>query len=181
MPGARPAAGADGAPARPATIARVVSEPGPGQYRTTEPRAPLEQVVPRVPGDRTEEVRFLCGGNTLAGVLVLPETPGPFPAIAFVIGSGPADRTYYGMAPHLWRHFARHGFACLAWDKPGMGRSTGDYNSQTFRDRADEALAAVRFLRGRPGSRGIGSGSGGIARAARWRRWPPLCPGMSPP
>ena len=36
---------------------------------------------------------------------------------------------------------------------PGTSRasvkSTGDYNPQTFRDRADEALAAVRFLRGR--------------------------------
>jgi pimeloyl-ACP methyl ester carboxylesterase len=68
-----------------------------------------------------------------------------------VLGSGPADRTYYGMAPHLWRHFARQGFACLAWDKPGVGHSTGDYNTQTFRDRADEALAAVRFLRGHGG------------------------------
>jgi pimeloyl-ACP methyl ester carboxylesterase len=53
------------------------------------------------------------------------------------------------MAPHLWRRFARHGFACLSWDKPGVGQSTGDHNAQTFRDRADEALAAVRFLRGR--------------------------------
>src|SRR5262249_1477770 len=79
------------------------------------------------------------------------ETPGPYPAIAFVLGSGPADRAYYGMAPHLWRHFARRGFACLSWDKPGVGKSTGDFNAQSFRDRADEALSAVRFLRGRAG------------------------------
>ena len=98
---------------------------------------------------RTEEVRFRCGDNTLGGVLVLPEGPGPHPAIALVFGSGRTDRNYHGVAPHLWRHFARHGFACLAWDKPGVGKSTGDYNAQTFRDRADEALAAVRFLRGR--------------------------------
>jgi uncharacterized protein len=114
------------------------------------PQLPDEPTRPRARDPRTEEVRFHCGGNTPAGLLVLPETPGPFPAIAFVLGSGPADRNYYGMAPHIWRHFARHGFACLAWDKPGVGKSTGDYNVQTFRDRADEALAAVRFLRGRP-------------------------------
>ncbi len=113
------------------------------------PQPPVKPAVPRGPGDRIEEIRFRCGENTLAGVLVLPETPGPYPAVALVLGSGPADRTYYGMAPHLWKHFARHGFACLAWDKPGVGKSTGDYNVQTFRDRADEALAAVRFLRGR--------------------------------
>src|SRR5215467_9659729 len=82
-----------------------------------------------VMGDRTEEVHFRCGDHTLAGTLVLPGTPGPHPAVAFVLGSGPADRTYYGMAPHLWSHFAGHGFACLSWDKPGVGQSTGDYNA----------------------------------------------------
>jgi uncharacterized protein len=106
--------------------------------------------APREPGYRTEEVRFRSGENILAGVLIVPETPGPHPAVAFVLGSGPTNRTYYGTAPHLWRHFASRGFACLAWDKPGIGKSTGDYNAQSFRDRADEVLAAVRFLRGRP-------------------------------
>jgi pimeloyl-ACP methyl ester carboxylesterase len=111
---------------------------------------PPEPGMARTPIGCIEEVRFRCGVNTLAGVLVLPARTGPFPAIAFVLGSGPADRTYYGMAPYLWRHFARDGFACLAWDKPGVGKSSGDYNAQTFRDRADEALAAVGYLRGRP-------------------------------
>jgi hypothetical protein len=46
-------------------------------------------------------------------------------------------------------HFAQHGFACLAWDKPGVGQSTGDFNAQTFQDRAEEANAAIEFLRGR--------------------------------
>ena len=144
-----PASGADDRSGRPTTIAPSVSGPRPKEEGDQEPQPPHQSVVPRAPGHRTEEVRFHCGGNTLAGVLVLPETPGPYPALAFVLGSGPADRTYYGMAPHLWRHFARQGFACLAWDKPGVGQSTGDYNAQSFRDRADEALAAVRFLRGR--------------------------------
>jgi pimeloyl-ACP methyl ester carboxylesterase len=113
---------------------------------------PQERENPGRPKDdriRTEEVQFRSGDNTLSGVLVLPDTPGPHPAIAFVFGSGRTDRNYHGVAPHLWRHFARHGVACLAWDKPGVGKSTGDFNAQTFRDRADEALAAVRFLRGR--------------------------------
>ena len=109
-----------------------------------------------------------------------PDTPGPHPAIAFVYGSGAADRTYYGIAPHLWRHFARRGFACLAWDKPGVGQSTGDYNAQTFRDRADEALAAVRFLRAAASVRkdrvGLWGHSQGGARSPRSpphspRRW----------
>jgi pimeloyl-ACP methyl ester carboxylesterase len=101
------------------------------------------------PSRRIEEIQFRNKDSVLAGVLVLPATPGPHPAIAFVYGSDPADRNYSGTGPVLWDHFARHGFACLAWDKPGVGKSTGDYLAQTLPDRADEALAAVRFLRQR--------------------------------
>jgi uncharacterized protein len=133
--------------ARPTTIALTVSEPRPDGDMETEP--PLKLAAPRGLGVRTEEIHFRCGGNTLAGLLVLPATPGLYPAIVFVLGSGPADRTYYGMAEHIWTHFTRHGFACLVWDKPGVGKSTGDFNTQTFFDRAAEVLAAVRYLKGR--------------------------------
>jgi dipeptidyl aminopeptidase/acylaminoacyl peptidase len=131
------------------TAMLIVSPPLARGEQDEPPKPPLRPSVANSPGHRVEEVRFRSGENTLAGWLILPDTPGPHPAIAFVLGSDPADRTYYGMAPHLWQHFARHGFACLAWDKPGVGKSTRDYNAQTIRDRADEALAAVRFLRGR--------------------------------
>jgi pimeloyl-ACP methyl ester carboxylesterase len=102
----------------------------------------------------TEEVTFRSSDNLLAGVLVRPATPGPHPAVVLVYGSDPAERTYNGVGSALADHFARHDFACLAWDKPGVGRSTGDYHTQSFRDRADEALAAVRFLQARADVRG---------------------------
>jgi dienelactone hydrolase len=70
--------------------------------------------------------------------------------VVFLAGSGDTDRTNHGLCPPLWRHFAGHGFASMAWDRPGVGRSTGDFEAQTFADRAEEALAAVRFLRQRP-------------------------------
>ncbi|HEV3263336.1 MAG TPA: alpha/beta fold hydrolase [Gemmataceae bacterium] len=101
-------------------------------------------------GRPAEEVRFRSGDHVLAGVLYRPEGAGPHPAVALVLGSGSADRTYGGVATALGRHFARAGFACLAWDKPGVGQSTGDYNEQTFQDRAAEALAAIDYLRARP-------------------------------
>ena len=84
-----------------------------------------------------EEVHFRHGDHVLAGSLYRPGLPGPHPAVALVLGSGEQDRNYGGTGPALGRHFARHGFACLAWDKPGVGRSTGDFNTQTFQDRAD--------------------------------------------
>ena len=143
------ASGADDALGRLTPITLRLWEPRPEEEEDEQSLPPSDPSNTKGPGDHTEEVRFRCGENTLAGVLVLPKTPAPYPAIAFVLGSGPADRSYYGMASQLWRHFSRQGFACLAWDKPGVGKSSGDYNAQTFRDRADEVLAAVGYLRGR--------------------------------
>ena len=140
--GARTSQAAD-LPALPPSKPLAVGNPGTGPH---SPRGPTN---PQTPACRTEEIRFRCRNNVLTGSLILPTTPGPHPAIAFVLGSGPADRTYYGMAPRLWTHFARQGFACLSWDKPGVGKSTGDYNAQNFPDRAEEALSAVRFLQAR--------------------------------
>jgi pimeloyl-ACP methyl ester carboxylesterase len=96
-----------------------------------------------------EDVHFPNGDSLLAGSLFRPDGPGPHPAVVLVLGSGARDRAYGGAGTALGQHFARHGFACLAWDKPGVGKSTGDFNTQTFRDRAEETLAAVRFLRER--------------------------------
>ena len=116
---------------------RTAVEPKPEEH------APGQEVT-------IEEVQFRHGDNLLAGGLYRPARPGRHPAVALVLGSGARDRAYGGAGPALGRHFAESGFVCLAWDKPGVGRSTGDFNAQTFRDRAEESLAAVRFLRQRP-------------------------------
>lgn len=96
-----------------------------------------------------EEVSFRHGKDSLSGSLYLPRGKGPHPAVVMVLGSGSQDRNYGGAGSALAGHFARAGFACLAYDKPGCGKSSGDFQGQTFRDRADEALAAIRFLRDR--------------------------------
>jgi pimeloyl-ACP methyl ester carboxylesterase len=117
--------------------ARTAGEPNPEEH------APGQEVT-------VEEIQFRHGDNLLAGSLYRPGRPGHYPAVALVLGSGAKDRAYGGAGPALGRHFAESGFVCLAWDKPGVGRSTGDFNAQTFRDRAEESLAAVLFLRQRP-------------------------------
>jgi len=111
--------------------------------------APPSTPEPKPQNPIVEDIHFRHGDNRLAGTLFRPTSPGPHPAVALVLGSGAQDRAYGGAGTALGRHFARHGFVCLAWDKPGVGKSTGDYHAQTFRDRAEEALAAVRFLRER--------------------------------
>jgi uncharacterized protein len=105
---------------------------------------------PHTPAPVQENVQFHHAGRVLAGVLTLPVSPGPHPAIVLVLGSGAQDRDYGGMAPRLAEAFARAGFACLACDKPGVRESTGDFNDQTLYDRADDAVAMVHYLQRRP-------------------------------
>jgi pimeloyl-ACP methyl ester carboxylesterase len=61
-----------------------------------------------------------------------------------VHGSGPGTRLQY---PIEVDRFARHGIATLAFDKRGVGESTGDWRRADFDELAEDVLAGVRFLR----------------------------------
>lgn len=91
---------------------------------------------------REEEIRFPNGALSLAGTLVLPLAAGPHPVLVLVQGSAWNTRTeprYRSQAIF----FARHGFAALIYDKrPG-------FENATFSDLADDAAAAVRYLKTR--------------------------------
>jgi pimeloyl-ACP methyl ester carboxylesterase len=95
----------------------------------------------------TEEVRFECGENVLAGTLHVPTGLGPHPALVMIQGSGPTDRDSEGYFPPIRDHFLSHGLAVLSWDKPGIGDSTGHWTQQSLFDRADEALSGIEWLR----------------------------------
>jgi pimeloyl-ACP methyl ester carboxylesterase len=63
--------------------------------------------------------------------------------LVFLHGSGPADAAHWS----AWAMaLAERGVASLSYDKPGVGASEGDWMTQSFAERASEALAAVRFL-----------------------------------
>ncbi len=96
-----------------------------------------------------ENINFYNGGVKLAGTVYLPKRKGPFPAVVYVAGSGPSGRDGYGTLPPLWEELARRGIASFAWDKPGVGESTGDWKAQTNQDRAREAIAAIQAIRER--------------------------------
>lgn len=97
----------------------------------------------------SETVRIPFGDVTLAGTLHTPEVPGPHPALVMLQGSGPDDRDAWGYFPPIRDRFLATGLAVLSWDKQGVGESTGDWQQQTFSDRADEALTALGWLRDR--------------------------------
>jgi pimeloyl-ACP methyl ester carboxylesterase len=94
------------------------------------------------------DVKFESQGTPLTGVFRRPAGDGPHPAVAFVDGSGPAERDGWDDEAEV---LAAAGFASLAWDKPGCGGSGGDWRDQSLQDRAAEALAAVDRLAGQEG------------------------------
>jgi uncharacterized protein len=95
------------------------------------------------------DVTFESRGTRLTGLLRRPaEGDGPFPAVGFVDGSGPAERDSFSEEAEA---LARAGFASLSWDKPGCGGSGGDWRAQSLQDRAAEALAAVACLAAQDG------------------------------
>lgn len=97
-----------------------------------------------------EEIFFSIHGFSLHGVFVKPKGSGPFPAVIFIHGDGPINRTMLGYYEPIWDKFVEAGFACLSWDKPGVGQSTGTFSDNAiFRDRAYIAAEAVRFLKAR--------------------------------
>ena len=99
---------------------------------------------------RQEEVTFKNGDVTLAGTLLLPAATSSSkvkrPALVFVHGSGATWREMYWGLGYL---YAARGFAVLAYDKRGVGKSTGNWREASFQDLADDAVAAAKFLQAR--------------------------------
>ena len=98
----------------------------------------------------TEEAVFFDNGEvTIAGVVMSPATEGPHPAIVLIDGSGQTDR-------HNMRDFSlaftQAGFVTLAYDKRGVGESTGDTDAWYYfsiDDLAADAAAGAEFLAAR--------------------------------
>jgi pimeloyl-ACP methyl ester carboxylesterase len=81
----------------------------------------------------------------LSGVVTTPDDkPALSCGLVLVDGSGPATRHVWGEMPS-W--FAELGVATLRHDKPGCGGSPGDWRTQTFDDRAADALTGAALLR----------------------------------
>lgn len=97
---------------------------------------------------RTERVSFESEGRTLVGILHLPDTPTPAPA---VIVSGSWTTVKEQMAANYAPRLAEQGFAALTFDFRGFGESAGEPREvESARSKAQDFHAAVRFLRGRP-------------------------------
>ncbi len=130
----------------PVTFKRVAQAPA--LARPQEPRKPYPY------GEEEVQVKNEPAGITLAGTLTLPPGDGPHPAVVLITGSGPQNRdeALMGHRPFLVLadRLTRAGIAVLRCDDRGFAQSTGDFGQAVTDDFADDALAAVAWLRTRP-------------------------------
>lgn len=95
---------------------------------------------------REQEVWIDSGGTRLFGRLHLPDRDPPLGGVVLVHGSGedPGTEWFYN-----GDFFVANGFAVLAYDKRGTGRSEGEFTFD-FTQLADDAGAAAAYLAGHP-------------------------------
>ena len=103
----------------------------------------------------TEDVKFTntVENISLAGTLSLPQKEGKFPVVLLISGSGQQNRDseILGHKPFLViaDYLTRNGIAVLRYDDRGVGQSKGDPTMSTSADFANDARAAIEFLRTR--------------------------------
>ncbi len=92
-----------------------------------------------------EPFTFTAGDTRLAGTLWRPDTPTQA-AVILVHGDGAQDRSSAGGYAPFINALLDAGIAVAAWDKPGVGGSTGNWLDQSMQDRQAEARAAMTAL-----------------------------------
>jgi len=113
-----------------------------------------------------EAIEFESHETRLAGSIVFPQNGEIHSAVVFVHGSGEQTRNMF------WaERFANKGIVALVYDKRGVGKSGGKYESeQSVSEKnisllADDAISALKALANHPSLKGIPVGIAGISQA----------------
>lgn len=96
---------------------------------------------------RSEEVIITNAAIRLAGTLIIPSTPPPYPVVVIVHGASPSQRLPF--RSYASTVFVQHGVAALIYDKRGAGQSSGDLERASLDDLASDVRAVVQYLKGR--------------------------------
>lgn len=96
-------------------------------------------------------ITFESGRFTLHGELLLPQKADSVPMIIFLVGAGEnsSHRTTYKefVEKNLEALFIKEGYGILYFDKRGIGDSEGRWQRSNIYDRADDAKAAIDYLK----------------------------------
>lgn len=101
----------------------------------------------------SSNVFFNSGEETIEGILIRPNNDKNTPAVVFQQGSG--NHSFEGYETEAWGPhkfyiedvLLEQGYAVLYCNKRGLGKSTGNWKKNSFNGRADDAYAAVNYLK----------------------------------
>jgi pimeloyl-ACP methyl ester carboxylesterase len=99
---------------------------------------------------RIEGTNFASQGVLLEGTIASPDTPGPHRGLVLIGGSGPCDRHNDGFFDALSEQLVAAGLITLTYDKRGVGKSTGRWETATVDELAADAGAALSTLQAHP-------------------------------
>lgn len=105
---------------------------------------------------KTEEVEYDNKDKSLrfGATITIPNGNGPFPAALLITGSGPQNRDeeILGHKPFavLADHLTRKGYIVLRVDDRGIGKTSGNFETATSADFANDVNAGVDYLLQRP-------------------------------
>jgi pimeloyl-ACP methyl ester carboxylesterase len=99
------------------------------------------------------KVYFESGDETIEGILIRPNNNANTPAVVFQQGSG--NNSFDGYETEAWGPhkfyiediLLEQGYAVLYCNKRGLGGSTGNWRKNSFYGRANDAYAAVSYLK----------------------------------
>lgn len=104
-------------------------------------------------------------GINLGGTMFLPKKPNG-KAIVLIHGSGPQDRNGYASIIRLLADvLTSNGTTVLTYDKQGVGSSSGNWESESFEQLADDALAGINYLKSNKQLKFTKIGLGGSSQA----------------
>jgi pimeloyl-ACP methyl ester carboxylesterase len=101
-------------------------------------------------GVKAHEIQFGVGDVRLSGTVWMADHEVPTPGVVLVGGSGPTDRGNGGYFDALRDRLVAAGVTVLAFDKRGVGDSTGHWASAGVGDLASDVAGALEALRAFP-------------------------------
>ncbi len=113
-----------------------------------------------------EKLGFSFDGDQLNGRYLKPKKNADAKGVLlFVHGDGAITYDAHGYYEILWNVLRKNGYAIFSWDKPGVGKSQGNWLNQSMEDRQREVLSAIDFIQQKYGFTPENTGLIGFSQA----------------